>query len=288
MQSRLIYFIAGLFAVTIIAVAMLQQSPQMSEDEIKALVNQAVEERIAAIEPQSAAPASPASSIETSELGPVIEDYLMANPSLLQRMSVALQEETNREQAAQAKLALASLKGPIYDDPDHVVLGNPEGDVTIVEFFDYNCGFCRQALADVMQLLDEDTNVRVILKEYPILSQGSADAARIAVLVAQDPNVSYMDFHTRLFATRGQVDKAAALAAAQSLGMNPVDLELRMGEKSVTDAITRNYQVADALNITSTPNFIIGDEILRGAVGIDEMRTKIKNMRDCGKATCNL
>ena len=152
MQSRLIYFIAGLFAVTIIAVAMLQQSPQMSEDEIKALVNQAVEERIAAIEPQSVAPSSPASSIETSELGPVIEDYLMANPSLLQRMSVALQEETNREQAAQAKLALASLKGPIYDDPDHVVLGNPEGDVTIVEFFDYNCGFCRQALADVMQI----------------------------------------------------------------------------------------------------------------------------------------
>ncbi len=134
-------------------------------------------------------------------------------------MSVALQAETERSQNEQAKTALASMHDQIYDDPDHVVLGNPDGDVTLVEFFDYNCGFCRQALADVMQLLDEDKDVRLILKEFPILSQGSVDAARIAVLVQRSGTVDYMDFHTQLFASRGQIDKGAALKRPKTLAL---------------------------------------------------------------------
>jgi protein-disulfide isomerase len=203
-------------------------------------------------------------------------------------MSEVLQARTEQAQAEQAKQALTALSAPIYDDPDHVVLGNPDGDVTLVEFFDYNCGFCRQALADVLQLLDEDKNLRVILKEFPILSQGSADAARVGIVVGRNKDVSYLDFHTAVYATRGQVDKQAALNAAASLGLNPIEVELAMGDDSVTEAITRTYQLADALNITSTPNFIIGDELLRGAVGVEQMKEKIANMRECGKATCNL
>lgn len=293
MQARSIYFITGalllaaaiLFAV--ISITNQQQQAQLSQSDIEQLIDQAIENKIAELAPSETAPAL-STPIDTSDLGPAIESYLMANPSILQRMSVALQAETERTQNEQARVALASMQSQIYDDPDHVVIGNPNGDVTLVEFFDYNCGFCRQALADVMQLLDEDKNVRVILKEFPILSQGSVDAARIAVLVQREKDVSYLDFHTQLFASRGQIDKGAALKAAQSLGLNPVDLELQMGDQSVTDIISRSYQLAEALGISSTPNFIVGDELLRGAVGIDEMREKVKNMRECGKATCNL
>ncbi|GLQ18569.1 DsbA family protein [Maritalea porphyrae] len=293
MQARSIYFITGalllaaaiLFAV--ISITNQQQQAQLSQSDIEQLIDKAIENKIAELAPSETAPAL-STPVDTSDLGPAIESYLMANPSILQRMSVALQAETERTQNEQARVALASLQSQIYDDPDHVVLGNPNGDVTLVEFFDYNCGFCRQALADVMQLLDEDKNVRVILKEFPILSQGSVDAARIAVLVQREKDVSYLDFHTQLFASRGQIDKGAALKAAQSLGLNPVDLELQMGDQSVTDVISRSYQLAEALGISSTPNFIVGDELLRGAVGIDEMREKVKNMRKCGKATCNL
>lgn len=293
MQARSIYFITGalllaaaiLFAV--ISITSQQQQAQLSQSDIVQLIDQAIENKIAELAPRETAPAL-STPVDTSDLGPAIESYLMANPSILQRMSVALQAETERTQNEQARVALASMQSQIYDDPDHVVIGNPNGDVTLVEFFDYNCGFCRQALADVMQLLDEDKNVRVILKEFPILSQGSVDAARIAVLVQREKGVSYLDFHTQLFASRGQIDKGAALKAAQSLGLNPVDLELQMGDQSVTDVISRSYQLAEALGISSTPNFIVGDELLRGAVGIDEMREKVKNMRECGKATCNL
>lgn len=290
MQARTIYFITGALllaaAILFAAVSISQQQPQLSSEQIQSMIDKSIEQKIAAMKPASSQGQS--TPVDTSDMGPVIENYLIANPSILQRMSIALQQETERAQNEQAKAALSELQGPIYDDPDHVVLGNPNGDVTLVEFFDYNCGFCRQALADVIQLLDEDNNVRVILKEFPILSQGSVDAARVAVLVARNKDVNYLDFHTQVFASRGQVDKAAALKAAQALGMNPIELELQMGDQSVTDAIGRNYQIAESLGISSTPNFIIGEEILRGAVGIQEMREKVKNMRECGKATCNL
>ncbi|MCZ4272965.1 DsbA family protein [Maritalea porphyrae] len=290
MQARTIYFITGALllaaAILFAAVSITQQQPQLSTSEIQQLIDDAIEQKIGSL--QTTKTQGQSTPVDTSQLGPVIENYLIANPSILQRMSIALQQETEREQNEQAKAALSTLHGAIYDDPDHVVLGNPEGDVTLVEFFDYNCGFCRQALADVIELLEEDKNVRLILKEFPILSQGSVDAARIAVLVARDKDVSYMDFHQQVFASRGQIDKATALKAAEALGMNPIELELQMGDKTVTDTIGRNYQIADSLGISSTPNFIIGDEILRGAVGIAEMREKVKNMRECGKATCNL
>jgi len=286
MQPRLIFFISGLFAVVMVALVAMQQSSQLSRAEVEGMINQAIEQKIASIQPKETPILS--TPVDTTQFGSVIETYLMANPSILQRMSVALQEESEREQNAKAQATLSTMHAEIYDDPDHVVLGNPNGDVTIVEFFDYNCGYCRQALADVIQLLDEDKNLRLILKEFPILSQGSADAARIAVLVARNKDIDYMDFHTQVFASRGQVDKAAALKAAQALGMNPIELELQMGEQAVTNTLSRNYKVADALGVSSTPNFIIGDELLRGAVGVEEMRTKVKNMRECGKATCNL
>ncbi|MGJ8529261.1 thioredoxin domain-containing protein [Maritalea sp.] len=292
MQARTIYLLTGVMllaaAILFAVISVSQQTPQLSQADIQTLIEKTIDDKLAAAQENQPANNAPNTDIKTSEMGPVIESYLMANPSLLQRMSAALQEETERAQNSKAQAALASMKAPIYDDPDHVVLGNPEGDVTLVEFFDYNCGFCRQALADVLQLLDEDKNVRLILKEFPILSQGSVDAARIAILVGRDENVNYLDFHTQLFASRGQIDKSKALAAAAALGMNPIELELQMGNESVSDAIGRTYQVADALGISSTPNFILGDELLRGAVGIEEMRKKVKNMRDCGKATCNL
>jgi len=287
MQSRFIFFICGLFAVVIITIALSQQSPQLTRAEVEGMIESAIETKLSSFDPTTSTNAQ-STPVNTSDFGPAIESYLMANPSILQRMSVALQAETERLQNEQAQTALGTMSNEIYLDPDNVVLGNPDGDVTLVEFFDYNCGFCRRALADVVQLLEEDKNVRVILKEFPILSEASVDAARIAILVNRDPEVDYLDFHTKLFASRGSIDRGAALKAAQSLGMNPVELELQMGDQSVSEAIGRTYQLAEALGVSSTPNFLLGDELLRGAVGIEAIRDKVKNMRECGKATCNL
>lgn len=223
--------------------------------------------------------------LDPGKLNPMIESYLMDNPSILQRVSERLQQEVTAKRKEETRTQLAALTSEIYEAPGQIVLGNPDGDVTLVEMFDYNCGYCRQALPTLVTLLDEDPNLRVILKEFPILSQGSADAARIAVQVSE-AEVDYWAFHEALFTTSGQVDKAAALKAASDLGLNPITLEMGMNTPAVSAVIETSYRIAETLNITGTPTYIIGDEIIPGAVDIDQLRSRIANMRACGSTDC--
>lgn len=252
------------------------------------VTQQAVETIVAdliASQPRQDLPQSTA-ALDPASLNPMIEDYLLKNPKVLQRASAALEAELQADRMAANKAALAELKPALYDDgPGHVVLGNPEGDVTLVELFDYNCGYCRQSLPDIATLLDEDPNLKIILKEFPILSPASADAAKVAVQVA-DADVDYWTFHQALFTSRGQVDKAAALKAAADIGLNPITIEMGMNSPAVAQAINRTYRIADRLQITGTPTFIIGDEVIPGAIGLDGLRQRIRNMRECGATAC--
>ena len=249
----------------------------------RAQVESIVAEAIAKL-PAPAVAQSPA-QLDAATLNPMIESYLMANPRILQRVSEALQTEIATAQAAETKSALAELKPAIYDDPGHIVLGNPKGDVTLVEMFDYNCGYCRQALPDLATLMDEDPNLRIILKEFPILTPGSVEAARVGVLVSR-ADVDYWTFHQSLFTGRSQADKASALKAAADLGLNPVSLEMDMQSADVTAVLDTSYTIARKLKISGTPTYIIGDEVIPGAVGIDELRSRIANMRACGATAC--
>tara|TARA_R100000365_G_scaffold1588_1_gene5333 strand:- start:3217 stop:4092 length:876 start_codon:yes stop_codon:yes gene_type:complete len=255
--------------------------PGLSQTEVESLLAQT-----AANQPAAQLPAAPRpEAIDTATIGPLIEDYLLANPRLLERMSVELEAQVRAEESERARIALAAMEEEIYNDPANIVLGNPDGDVTLVEMFDYNCGYCRQVVADVMALVEEDPNLRVILKEFPILSQNSVDAARIAILVARS-EVNYQDFHTALFSSRGQVDTQAALAAAESLGLSRVSLELEMGAPDVSEALQRTYTIAQALGISGTPTFIIGDEVIPGALPKADLVRRIENMRECGATIC--
>ena len=253
----------------------------------EAAVRAIVSEMIAAreIELTAKGPMNTA-EIDPTILNPMIEDYLMGDPRILQRLSNKLEEEIRTAEAAAAKEAIATMQDAIFNDPDHVVLGNPQGDVTLVEMFDYNCGYCRGALPDLATLLAEDPNLKVILKDFPILSKDSVDAARVAVLVAKEP-VDYWTFHQTLFSSRGAVTGQVALDAARDLGLNPVELQLGMESEEVTKIIQKSYDIAKALNVNGTPTYIIGDEIIPGAIGLDELRLRIANMRACGATSCN-
>lgn len=252
----------------------------IDRSEVEAIVADAIA-RI----PAPPAPAQSVAQLDAATLNPMIESYLLANPRILQRVSDALQTEIATAKAADTKAALAELKPAIYDDPSHIVLGNPKGDVTLVEMFDYNCGYCRQALPDLATLMDEDPNLRVILKEFPILTPGSVEAARVGVLVSR-ADVDYWAFHQSLFSGRTQADKASALKAAADLGLNPVNLEMDMEAADVTAVLDTSYTIARKLKISGTPTYIIGDEVIPGAVGIDELRSRIANMRACGATAC--
>ncbi len=266
-----------------IAEAVVAESPKPATLD-KSAVETIVADFIAK-QPKQNTPDPVVAELDPGKLNPMIETYLMDNPSILQRLSDKLTAEVAAQRKAETRTRLAALKSEIYDDPGQIVLGNPEGDVTIVEMFDYNCGYCRQALPDLATLLDEDPNLRVILKEFPILSQGSVEAARIAVQVS-DAEVDYWAFHQALFTSTGKVDKAVALKAASDLGLNPITLEMGMNTPAVADAIDKSYRIADELQITGTPTYIIGDEIIPGAVGIDQLRQRIANMRACGSTDC--
>lgn len=266
---------AAVRAIVEEALAAPAQSP--GESAIRTIVSDILAERDA--------PAQSGAELDPAALNPMIESYLLENPSIIQRASEALRAEVRAAETAQARAALTAMQSQIYEDPDNVVLGNPEGDVTLVEMFDYNCAYCRSAMPDMVTLLAEDPNLKVILKEFPILSKDSDDAARVSILVYR-AKADYRAFHERLFTERGPVTGESALKAAQDLGLNPVTLRVEMGTPSVSDVIDRNHQLAQALNVSGTPTYIIGDEIIPGAIGLEALRTRIANMRACGKTVC--
>lgn len=274
--------VAGILAGALGYSQLNKPVPETDSVAVRAIVESVLSEREAAA---GAAPQAVA-EIDPAVLNPMIENFLMSDPKLLQRLSVALDETLRTEEETKAQVAITQMHDKIFNDPGQVVLGNPQGDVTLVEFFDYNCGYCRSALPDLAALLAEDPNLRVVLKEFPILSNESIDAARVGVLVGE-ADVDYWTFHEALFSSRGKVDKAVALEAAATLGLSKVDLELKMGEDRVAKTIQTSYEIAQALGISGTPTYIIGNEIIPGAIGVDDLRTRIANMRACGETVCS-
>jgi protein-disulfide isomerase len=226
-------------------------------------------------------------AVDSGTVKKLIEDYLLSDPTILTRMNDKLADD-KRVAARQAmKDELAAHASEIYQSADNIVLGNPKGDVTLVEMFDYNCTYCRQALPDMAQLLADDPNLKVILKQFPILTPGSVDAARVGILVSENPKIDYWQFHQKLFSLRaGEVGADQALQVAEQLGGNRVEMMLDMNGKLPTAAIQQSYDLAKALNIGGTPTYILGDELIPGALPLEQLRTKIANVRACGSTEC--
>ena len=225
-------------------------------------------------------------SLDTAKVNTLIENYLMSDPTILQRMTDRQAEIKQVADRKAQKALLDAHAAEIYQAKDNVVLGNPKGDVTLVEMFDYNCSYCRGALPDLASLMADDPNLKVILKQFPILTSGSIDAAKVAVLVSEDPKINYWDFHQKLFAARGEVGADQALQVAEQVGGNRVELMLDMNGKQPADAIQDSYTLAKELGVNGTPTYILGDEMIPGAMGIDQLKQKIANLRACGSTEC--
>ena len=217
---------------------------------------------------------------QRSEIESIIRDYLIKNPGMMEEMQALAQSE-------KMKRAISENKDMLLNSPHQVTLGNPKGDVTMVELFDYNCGYCKRSLGDMMALLKSDPKLRVVLKELPVLSPGSMEAAQVAAALSmQDRDGKrYLDFHQKLLGGRGQADKARALAVAKEVGADMTRLEKDMLSDQVKTGLAENFKLAEAFNIQGTPSYVIGDEVLIGAVGLPELQSKINAAR-CGKATC--
>src|SRR5256885_14176791 len=234
-----------------------------------------------------AAPAQSFSDVQRSDIEKIVREYLLAHPEVLED---AMNELSKRQAAADAEKHQASIaknSDAIFNSPRGVTLGNKDGDVTFVEFFDYNCGYCKRAMTDMLDLMKADPKLKVVLKEFPVLSQGSVEAAQVAVAVRmQDPSgKKYLDFHQKLLGGRGAADKARAMAAAKDAGLDTARIEKDLASPEVRATIEENFKLAEAMGMNGTPSYVIGRQGVIGAVGLDNLREKIGVAR-CGKATC--
>ena len=218
---------------------------------------------------------SPFTEAQKKALDTAIRDYLMANPKVI--MDSVEQFRQNQENADMQAYAqkIRDKHEEIYNDPSSPVAGNLKGDVTLVEFFDYNCGYCKQAFKDVQTMIGEDKNLRVVFKEIPILSESSHTAARYAL--AADKQGKYWEFHSALMGSTGQISESRLESVAKDVGLDVKKLKADAEDPAIRAAIEKNLTLAHEIGITGTPGFILGDEALRGHYGIDALRKFIKD-----------
>ena len=224
---------------------------------------------------------------QRGEIERIVKDYLVAHPEVLQE---AMSEFEKRQSAAELEKQVAGVKQHkevLFNSAHQVTLGNPKGDVTMVEFFDYNCGYCKRALSDMLELMKDDGKLRVVLKEFPVLGPGSIEAAQVAVAARmQDKSgKKYLDFHQRLLGGRGQADRAHALAAAKDAGFDMTRIEKDSTSPEVKATIEENMKLAEQLGLNGTPSYVVGNEVVVGAVGLDALKQKVKTAR-CATASC--
>jgi protein-disulfide isomerase len=227
------------------------------------------------------------SDTQRGDIETIVRNYLISHPEVLEEAMAELNRRQAAADAAKHEASVAANAEMIFNSPRGVVLGNRDGDVTFVEFFDYNCGYCKRAMADMLDLMKTDPKLKVVLKEFPVLSEGSVEAAKVAVAVRmQDPSgKKYLDFHQRLLGGRGPADKARAMAAAKDAGLDTARIEKDIASPEVRATIEENFKLAEAMGMNGTPSYVIGKQIVVGAVGLDGLKEKIGIAR-CGKATC--
>ncbi len=236
---------------------------------------------------QTASAPTPAPAAQTfttdqqQQIENIIKNYLVSHPEVLQQAMDALDQRQKAAEADKARATIRDNKTAIFNSPHQVVLGNPKGNVTLVEFFDYNCAFCKRALNDMLDLLKTDPDLKFVLKEFPVLGEGSVEAARVAVAARMQDSTGkkYIEFHQKLLGGRGPADKAHALAVAKEVGFDMPRIEKDMTSDEVKQTINEDMKLADALGVNGTPSYVVGEEVVVGAVGIDELRDKIKAER---------
>ncbi len=212
---------------------------------------------------------------QRKELEGIIRNYLIANPEVIADAINELQRKRDAAaQLAQTKVIVDSAD-EIFASQRQVVLGNPDGKVTLVEFFDYNCTYCRRAEADMKKLIASDSDLRVVLKQFPVLGPGSVEAAKVAVALHMTAPDKYAEFHDALLEEPGQVDGEKALAVAASLGVDAATLKAKLDSDEVRQTIAESYDLAGKLNLTGTPSYVTHKEVIVGAVGYSTLKTKI-------------
>lgn len=220
------------------------------------------------------------SASERAKIESVVHDYLMKHPEVVLDALQELDKRQEAEKAEKAKKVIAAEHNALIRDSYSGVIGNPKGDFTVVEVFDYNCGYCRLMAGELKDLIKSDPKIRIVLKEWPIRGPASHGAAKVSLAAAKQPN--FQAFHFALLGSKGTVDEARALAVAKEEGLDMKALQRDMKTIKTDALLAKNNGLIRQLGIDGTPGFIIGDTIVPGATSLDHLRELIAK----GRAAC--
>ncbi len=233
---------------------------------------------------QNAAPAAPTPAdagrpVTRGEIPALVKEALLNEPEMIMEAAKKLREKQEMASRKQAEEGLKKYKDDLFNNPDSPVVGAKDADVTVVEFFDYHCGYCKHMLPVINQILADDKKVRFVFKEFPILSEDSVLAARTALAVSRVAKDKYFDFHSALMKANGKFDEKMLLDTAKKLGIDPAKVKAEMAKPEITAILDKNREIATALNISGTPAIILGDEIAPGAVDVETMKKMLAAAR---------
>lgn len=214
---------------------------------------------------------------ETNAIEQVVKDYLLKNPEIIREALQELERRTAEIEKQRQKTLISENKALLLDEKYSFSTGNKKGDITVVEFFDYNCPYCRQALKDIVKLLDEDKNVHVVLKEYPILGEASQKAS-LAALAARKQG-KYMEYHQALLNAKGRINDKAIEDIAKQVGLDVKKLKKDMASDEVKGELQKNIDVGIKLGINGTPTFIFNDQVIPQVLPFDAMKSLIAKIR---------
>ena len=219
-------------------------------------------------------------------IGEIVKDYLTKNPEVLVDVQAALEAKLEKEQSEKLKTFLSENAKDIYRGAESTVAGDPNGDITVVEFFDYNCGYCKRGLPQVQKLIQGDTKIRFVFKELPILSKGSEETARAALAAKRQGK--YWEFHQAMLTAKGQANEASSLKAAEGLGLDMAKFKTDMASDAVKDELGKMKELAKKMGINGTPHFLVGDKSIPGAPEDlhDQLESLVEGFRKSGCAAC--
>lgn len=227
------------------------------------------------------APAVQADELSRDDIKELVLEAIRENPEIIMEAVQLLQQREQQAQDQRAAQTLADLRPTLEGDPNAPVLGNPNGDVTVVEFFDYNCPYCRRAKPAVEALLAKDPNVRLVYREWPILGEGSVFAARAAL--ASRKQGKYEEFHWAMMGMQGRAEESSVLRIAESIGLDIEQMREDMQDPAIDEHFATSVRLTQSLGFSGTPSFVIGDALVPGLVSEEVLMETVANARAAGK-----
>ena len=217
---------------------------------------------------------------QRAEIGQIVRQYLLDNPELLLEVSKELETRQKAEEDSKREGALAANADAVFKSPNDLVAGNPQGDVTMVEFFDYNCSWCKKGLPEVLSLIEKDKGLRLVMKEFPIFG-GDSDYAAQAALASRAQG-KYWEFHVAMLSHEGKLTAENVDEIAKAQGLDVDKLKADMQSPAIAQTIAANQKLAQDLNITGTPAFVIDKTVVPGYLPVDGLMAAINEVRASG------